>query len=226
MKILFCFVLLLLLLGCTKKDETPTDNIPTTGTVSDIDGNIYKTVTIGTQIWMAENLKTTKFKDGSLVPLITDNTAWKNLTTSAYCWYKNDLSNKNIYGALYNWYAVNTGKLCPSGWHVPSDGEWTVLAAYLGGDAIAGGKLKESGLSHWNSPNDGATNVSGFTALPAGVKVTDSRLFVEIGRYGFFWSSVGLGSTAFYRQVEFDTTLLFMVNEPKTTGMSIRCIKD
>ena len=122
--------------------------------VQDIDGNNYLTVTIGTQIWMAENLRTTKYNDGTAIPLVTDNTTWANLTTPAYCWYNNDAkTNGSTYGALYNWYSVNTKKLCPTGWHVPNDTEWTTLTTYLGGTAVAGGKLKETGTAHWYSPN-------------------------------------------------------------------------
>ena len=116
-------------------------------TVADIDGNIYNTVKIGNQAWMAENLKTTKYNNGTEIPLIVDKPAWEALMTGGYCWYNNEDVNKNIYGALYNWYAVNTGNLCPIGWHVPSYNEWDILAAYLGGVDIAGGKLKETELT-------------------------------------------------------------------------------
>jgi len=141
--------------SCKKKDD---NNNPTTtaGKVTDIDGNVYDTVKIGTQIWIIENLKTTKYNDGTSIPMVTDSAAWINLTTPGYCWHKNtSASYKNTYGALYNWYAVNTGKLAPKGWHVPSDAEWTTLITYLGGDSIAGGKMKETGMSHWFSPNTG-----------------------------------------------------------------------
>ena len=114
------------------------------------------------------NLKTTKYNDGTSIPNVTNDTSWSNLTTGAYCWYNNDVSYKNPYGALYNWYAVNTGKLAPKGWHVPSDAEWTTLITYLGGESIAGGKLKEAGTTHWLSPNTEATNSTGFSALPGG----------------------------------------------------------
>src|SRR5664279_5386678 len=128
-------------------------------TLQDIDGNVYKNVTIVKQILMAENLKTTKFNDGTSIPLVRENSAWKDMNSPSFCWYNNDATtNKNNYGALYNWYTVNTNKLCPSGWHVPSDAEWTTLRTYLGGDSVAGGKLKETGTTHWKSPNTGATN--------------------------------------------------------------------
>jgi uncharacterized protein (TIGR02145 family) len=105
-------------------------------TVKDIDGNVYKTVTIGKQVWMAENLKTAKYNDGKTIPLVTDNTEWSNLSAPAYCWYNNDIANKEVYGALYNWYTVNTNKVCPKGWHIPIDAEWTTLTTYLGGEGV------------------------------------------------------------------------------------------
>lgn len=212
--------------SCKKGDES--SNPASSETVTDIDGNIYKTVTIGTQIWMAENLKTTKYNDGTAIQLVTDNTVWKNSASPAYCWYKNDEGTyKNTYGALYNWYAVSTGKLSPSGWHVPSDSEWTTLISFLGGDAVSGGKLKEMGTAHWLSPNSGATNENGFSALPGGCKVTDSRLFVGIGEAGFFWSCISAqNAMAWYRQILYDTTTSMQINEFKTTGQSVRCVKD
>jgi uncharacterized protein (TIGR02145 family) len=140
-----------------------------TNTVTDIDGNIYHTVTIGTQVWMVENLKTTKYRNGDPIPNVTGN-AWAALTTGAYCWYNNDAATyKATYGALYNWYAVaDSRNIAPTGWHVPTDAEWTTLTTFLGGESVAGGKLKETGTNHWTSPNTGATNETGFTALPGG----------------------------------------------------------
>ena len=120
------------------------------GNVTDDDGNVYHSVTIGTQVWMVENLKTTKYNDGTSIPLVTDATDWHNLLTPGYCWNNNDEATyKATYGALYNWYTVNTGNLCPTGWHVPGDAEWTTLTTYLGGEDVAGGKLKEVGITHW-----------------------------------------------------------------------------
>ena len=122
---------------------------------------------------MAENLKTTKYRDGTSIPLVTENTAWLNLTTPGYCWYNNDAAHyKSTYGALYNWYVLNAGSngwknVCPTGWHVPTDAEWTTLTTYLGGESIAGGKLKETGTSHWLSPNTVATNETGLHTLRA-----------------------------------------------------------
>jgi len=142
----------------------------TTGlTVTDIDGNLYNTVVIGTQTWMVENLKVTKFNDGTDIPNVTDETTWNNLNTPAFCWYENDVTYKNPYGALYNWYSVNNSKLCPTGWHVATKAEWDALISYLGGVYQAYVKLKEAGSSHWLGTNTG-TNSYGFTALPGGYR--------------------------------------------------------
>ena len=173
----------------------------TQGKVKDIDGNFYKKVKIGKQWWMAENLKTTHYNDGIPIPLITDNSEWSALTSGAYCFFLNDETNKKDHGALYNWNAVSTGKLCPKGWHVPSDEEWHQLVLFLDPDAImnsrditrwesliAGGKLKEEGILHWKSPNYGATNESGFTAIPGGVRDPDGS-FRDIEGLAHLWSS-------------------------------------
>lgn len=144
-------------------------------TVTDIDGNVYQTVTIGTQVWMKENLKTTRYKDGTAIPNVTDNMQWDNLSSGAYCIYDNNAANNTTYGKLYNWYAVNTGKLAPAGWHVPTDAEWTTLTDYLGGDDIAGDKMRDTTFTLWEY-YDGftSTNSSGFTALPAGFRNSSS----------------------------------------------------
>ncbi|SEW28418.1 major paralogous domain-containing protein [Chitinophaga sp. YR573] len=190
-------------------------------TIKDIDGNVYRTVTIGTQVWMAENLKTTRYNDGTEIPLVTEQSAWYNLNAPGYCWYNND---RNIYGALYNWYALNTGKLCPPGWHIPSDDEWAILIAYLGGDAIAGGKMKDAGTMHWLSPNTGATNSSGFTALPAGFRGKSG--FIP-GSNALFWSSTAFdASDAWTRYLQSETIVAGRKNGGMYHGFSIRCLKD
>jgi uncharacterized protein (TIGR02145 family) len=196
-------------------------------TVTDNDGNVYPTITIGAQVWMAENLKTTKYNDGRAVPLVTDDKAWKALTTPAYCWYNNNAkNNKDKYGALYNWYTVKTNKLCPTGWHVPTDAEWTVLTTYLGGEGVAGGKLKEVGTKHWHSPNSDATNSSGFTALPSGVHNSDGT-FGNIGDYGFWWSSIESNTfNAWYWLMYFFTSDTHRESHSKRDGYSVRCIKN
>ena len=199
----------------------------TIGPVTDIDGNIYNTVTIGTQVWMVENLKTTKYNDGTGIPLVTNTIEWSNLTTPGYCWYNNDeASYKNTYGALYNWYTVNTGKLCPTGWHVPTNAEWTTLTDYLGGAGVAGGKLKEAGTTHWNSPNTGATNESGFTALPGGRRYT-TGLFYFFGETGCWWSSTkAYTSDAYSRKMYYNDNDVLTYDDYWNHGFSVRCVRD
>jgi uncharacterized protein (TIGR02145 family) len=195
-------------------------------TVKDCDGNVYKTVKIGTQVWMAENLKTTKYKDGTAIPLVTDDKAWATLTRPAYCWYNNNIVNKGTYGALYNWYTINTNKLCPFSWHVPSDVEWTTLTTFLGGEDAAGGKLKETGTIHWKSPNTGATNETGFTALPNGYRY-ESGSFFSIGNYGNWWSSSEFYTgSAYYRLMDYSNGIVSSNGESNRYGYSVRCLKD
>ncbi len=196
-------------------------------TVTDIDSNVYNTVIIGTQTWMTENLKTTKFNDSTAIPLVTDNTAWSNLTSPGHCWFDNDeASYKAIYGALYNWYSVNTGKLCPTGWHVPTDSEWKTLTDYLGGESVAGGKLKEAGTMHWVSPNIGATNESGFTALPGGLRFMWGR-FEDAGFIAYWWSSTEINSgIARGRGMDFRESDVRSYIGGKDLGYSVRCLSN
>jgi uncharacterized protein (TIGR02145 family) len=167
-------------------------------TVYDVEGNVYNIITIGVQVWMAENLKTTKYNDGTAIPNVTDNAGWPSEPASdAYCWYNNDVANKTPYGALYNVVAVNNDKLCPVGWHVATNDDWHNMILFLDPDAtqgideslIAGGMLKESGTVHWDAPNDGATNISGFSALPGGIRFTDPYGFAQLGNNANYWSS-------------------------------------
>ena len=198
----------------------------TYGSITDIDGNTYKTVTIGTQTWMAENLKVTKYNDGIAIPNVTNNTAWRELTTGALCDYDNTPSNSETYGKLYNWHAVNTGKLCPTGWHVPSDAEWTELTDYLGGTSVAGGKLKETGTTHWASPNAGATNETGFTALPGGLRYNNGS-FYNIGNHGYWWSAAeNYAVSAWYRYMYYNNSGVSRGNDNKELGFSVRCVRD
>ena len=154
-------------LGVAYGNDMVFSTLNTAGEITDIDQNKYQTVAIGDQIWMAENLKVTRYNDGVLIPNVTDNNVWIQLNTSSFSWYNNDSGNKTPYGALYNWFAVDNDKLCPEGWHVPDKTEWVTLFTYLGGPEIAGGKLKEAGTLHWLY-NYGSTNESGFTAMPGG----------------------------------------------------------
>jgi uncharacterized protein (TIGR02145 family) len=195
--------------------------------VKDIDGNVYKTVTIGKQIWMAENLKTTRFNDGTAMSLVAADQSWGALTTPAFCFYNKDATaNKNTYGALYNWYTVNSNKLCPKGWHVSTDAEWTTLTTYLGGESVAGGKLRETGTTHWEKPNSGATNESGFTTLPGGYR-NNHGAFANIGFFGFWWSATENVPTASWcRTMGCTGSDILRIFSLKKNGYSVRCIKD
>ncbi len=230
MKMRYCIIpvllscaIFLLVSSCKKSEE----DSPSNSTVTDIDGNVYKTVTIGTQVWMQENLKVTRFNDGTPIPLVTDDQEWSALSTPAYCWLKNDKQTfGTVYGALYNWHAVNSGKLCPPGWHVASDAEWTTLTDFLGGNDVAGGKLKETGTAHWKSPNTGATNESGFTALPGGNRYFDGT-WDGYYCFGEWWTSTENPSYgAKRRTVSYEDDNMYTANFGKTAGFAVRCIKD
>jgi len=166
------------------------DGEPVCEGVEDTDGNCYETIQIGDQLWMAENLKVTHYSDGSEITYIINDEDWGSYDEGQYGVYDNDPANADVYGNLYNWaVTVDDRGVCPEGWHVPSDAECTVLTDYLGGESVAGGKMKEAGLDHWFSPNTGATNESGFTALPAGYRASNSGSYNNMGYYGYFWSS-------------------------------------
>jgi len=200
----------------------------TYGTMTDQEGNVYKTITIGTQTWMAENLRTTKYSDGTDIPNVSGNTEWSGLTIGAFCNYNNTINSDSIatFGRLYNWYAVNTGKLAPAGWHVPSEAEWATLQSYLGGD-LAGGKLKETGTTHWNSPNTGATNESGFTALPAGCRTDSGGSFQGMNDFGNWWGATEYSTDASMLYTIFNNgSNLDISNGSKFLGISVRCIKN
>jgi uncharacterized protein (TIGR02145 family) len=198
------------------------------GTVSDIEGNIYKTIVIGTQTWMADNLRATKYSDGADIPHIADNSEWVSLKTPGYCWYDENPEYKNLTGALYNWYVVETNKICPAGWHVPSDNEWFVLTDYLIGEPVAGSKMKEVGLTHWKTPNDGATNSSGFTALPAGHRLDADGTFHDIGIASPWWSSTEYNIyKPYYRSVYYLNSAVFRGSgSRKEYGFPVRCLKN
>jgi uncharacterized protein (TIGR02145 family) len=203
------------------------------GTLVDIEGNIYKTIQIGTQVWMAENLKSTKFKDGTNIsnvtePFLTSHQDWYNIKTPAFCWFENDpIAFKYIFGALYNRYSIASGNLCPTGWHIPSNAEWTTLSDYLGGSMIAGGKLKESGTIIWGSPNINATNESGFTALPSGMRWNNGFNFGGLAQLCYFGSATegdaeGIFAWVLNTENAFLSSGVFVAD----LGMSVRCIKD
>jgi len=203
------------------------DSIANCGTVSDVEGNIYNTVQIGTQCWMRENLRTNKYRNNTSITNVTDATAWASLTTEAYCHYNNNIANVSVYGELYNWYAVvDSNNICPAGWHIPTDAEFTTLSTFLGGESVAGGKLKANCSGLWQTPNTGATNETGYTALPAG-HCHYTGYFSFIGYHAFWWSSTDADHTsAYYRDLStYDNHVTRGVND-KTTGFSVRCLKD
>jgi len=193
--------------------------------ISDIDGNVYNIIKIENQWWMAENLKTTKLNDGTSILNVMNNT-WVNVLTPGFCWYNNDIVNKNIYGAIYNGHTVYSQKLCPTGWHVPTDSEWTELTNNLGGELIAGVKLKESGTIHWLAPNMGATNETHFSGLPGGSRGYDGT-FNNLGQFGNWWSSSEPDSNSYwYRYLSNNNGSIGRSNYPKNGGLYIRCLKN
>ena len=195
-------------------------------TVKDQEGNIYRVVKIGNQTWMAENLKATKFNDATPIPLVSDKNAWNGSMAPAFCWYENDTVYKNKYGALYNGYAVNSNKLCPTGWHVSTDGEWQTMTDFLGGKNIAGGKLKESGTNSWKDPDPGATNESGFSALPGGTRFSNG-LFFTIKTAGYWWTFSGASTlNGWYWNIISSKSSVNRVFNDSTNGFSVRCVKD
>jgi uncharacterized protein (TIGR02145 family) len=194
---------------------------------ADADGNVYNTVKLGSQTWMVQNLKTTKFNDGEDIPLETDNYTWFNLNTPACCWYENYISNKDTYGALYNWYTVNTGKLCPAGWHVPIDSDWQTLKDFLessGGDA--GGMLKDTS-DLWASPNTGATSSSGFKGIPGGIRGHTDGICYYLGYTGKHWSgSPDVSDQSAAWTLSFDDSQLRRGVYDNNLGVSVRCVHD
>lgn len=221
-------------------------NVKASGSVTDFDGNIYNTVAIGAQIWMVENLKTTRYNDGNVIPNITSDTEWEALVTPAYCWYNNnEVTNKNTYGALYNWYAVSTDKLCPTGWHVPSNNDWSTMFGYLVANnysfdgTTTGYNIAKSlaATTYWVvSANPGVIgnsdylefrNKSGFSALPGGFR-NDNGVFDFVGSYGYWWSATeevntgSAGCMGLYNSVSY----YGWGNYSKKNGFSVRCVKD
>jgi OOP family OmpA-OmpF porin len=237
-----------------EKQSTPSSTVtaksPATqksGSLTDTEGNSYKIVTIGNQTWMAENLKTTKYNDGTPIPMVTDSAKWMDTTTPAFCWFKNDASKyKNPYGALYNWFTIGTGKLCPTGWHVPTDADWSALKKFVGpseNTEVDGGKLKEAGTSHWKTPNSGATNSTGFSAVATGYREEIGRFYTDLMRTGIitedalWWSASEDPTTAEYSPdkkpvngnivgLSYNYNGVAEGSYGKSNGLSVRCIKD
>ncbi|MDF1574764.1 MAG: fibrobacter succinogenes major paralogous domain-containing protein [Bacteroidales bacterium] len=220
------FFFLSLLTACKPGQEK--DN--SSETVSDVDGNSYKTVEIGSQVWMSENLKTTRFSDGSPLALVENYDEWATLSLPAYSWYNNDSLNREEFGALYNYYAIESGELCKEGWHVPTDAEWIELETYFGGAIIAGAALKEEGTDYWKTPNKAATNESGFTARPGGYRSYNGT-FNWMRTYGLWWSSTlkswyGSSPKLVYRDMRYDDQDIRRDIADKKSGLSVCCIKN
>lgn len=219
------------------------------GSMADYDGNTYKTIEIGEQTWMAENLKVTHYADGTLIPLVSDDTEWAALGEAgqAYCWYDNMSEYGDTTGALYTWSGAMNGSLesseavqgvCPDGWHLPGDEEWKVLEMQLGMSqetadgyewrgSSEGAMLKERGFSHWNNPNEGADNTSGYTALPGGFR-SNSGTYYGIGEYATFWSANEKPASAnsWYRVLHSEKEAVYRHYVTRNQGLSVRCLKD
>ncbi len=249
-KMLFILFAGIFFWGCQKDDNNNNnDNNTNSGTVTDASGNTYPTVKIGNQIWMAENLRTTKYRDGSNIPVVSDNTQWSDnynnsTTLPMMCWYNNDQATytANKFGALYNWYAINPStngnkNICPNGWHIPTDAEWNLLIESLDPtynptaagiqntqSYTAGSKMKTTGTQYWQSPNTDATNSSGFSGLPGGFR---TGYYLSVGNSGYWWSSTENNTfNSWYRYLNCTNGAVQRQNIQKQHGFSVRCIKD
>jgi uncharacterized protein (TIGR02145 family) len=185
-------------------------------------------VSICCQRWMSKNLNVSTYRNGDVIPNVTDAAEWSALTTGAYCYYDNDSATyAAVYGKLYNWYAVKDSRgLAPEGWYIPTEFEYATLSSCLGGDGVAGGPLKETGTTHWASPNNNATNETGFTALPAGTR-TETGSFISFSNVGRWWNANELDATnGWYRAINNSTGLFSKISNNKKLGVSVRCVRD
>jgi uncharacterized protein (TIGR02145 family) len=219
-------------LEAISKNEKRTDDVTKSfivkKTVVTFDGYTYSIIELANgQAWMGENLRTTIYANGDPIPNVIDDLQWNNLTTSAWAHYNNDNQYENPYGKIYNWYTVaDPRNVCPTGWHVPSNADWTVLTDYLGGESVAGGKMKSTGAQYWQSPNTDATNESGFSGLPGGFRFPYGP-FATIGEIGFWWSSTeGNSDYAWCRDLSYANGAVFSYTSGKTRGLSVRCLRD
>jgi uncharacterized protein (TIGR02145 family) len=195
--------------------------------VTDIDGNTYQTVIIGTQTWLKQNLNTTHYSNGDAIPNIINNSAYSGLTYGAYSNYENDTNYAKVYGRLYNWYAVTDSRnVCPTGWHAPSDAEWTTLTNYLGGEGTCGSKLKEAGTAHWYYPNAFATNESGFSALPGGYRYSIGLYYYIFSNGGWWTTTQNSATVAWYRYMYYNYSSVDRTFNSKANGYAVRCIKN
>lgn len=221
----FIMVIFLILIFINAHVSWPAEQ---TGNITDIDGNVYHTVAIGNQIWMVENLKVAKYRNGDPIPNVPNGEKWGGLTSGAYCDYENDSVNVSTYGRLYNWHSVKDSRnLCPSGWHVPTDTDWGALETYMGGNKVAGSKLKEAGAEHWENPNKGAVNSNGFAALPGGSRYSTQGTFGGKTAWGYWWTATQDDATyAWCRSMYATGTNVHRGRTNKIHGNSVRCVKD
>jgi uncharacterized protein (TIGR02145 family) len=247
-KIVISISLFFTLISCKKENTTTstnnenniTDTVKTNvavgkqgPSISDVEGNSYKTVYIGAQHWMAENLKTSSYNDRTLIPNVTENTQWVNLTSGAWCYYENDETKNPKFGKLYNWFTLNSNynenkNVCPTGWHIPSKIEWNLLVDNLGGELVAGGKMKEIGSQYWKTPNTSATNESLLSVLPSG-SLSSGQFYNTLGKYADFWtSSVDNNGRAFALYLSYNSSEIkyHSGDYANSDGYSVRCIKD
>lgn len=241
---LILFILSCMIIFSCKKDESNN-----TSTLTDIDGNTYNTVTLGSQVWMKENLKTRNYNNGTPITIVTDSSSWMSLSTEAWCYYKNDATNNNVYGKIYNWYAVGTGILCPKGWHVPSDDEWSTLEIYLenhefnydgtidtDNDRFSNNKISKSlaATTLWSNCAEVGTigyslatnNSTGFSALPGGYRGNLGLFYNEL-LSSCWWTSTVYGTTyASYRNLYYNSTTMGKNQYYKQAGFYVRCLKD
>jgi uncharacterized protein (TIGR02145 family) len=209
-----------IIISCNKDDNSPDP-------LKDIEGNTYKTIRIGTQTWMAENLKTTILNNGTQIPQIINSEDWRNLYTEGYCWYNNDPdANRDTYGALYNGFTVSTGELCPTGWHIPTREDWLTLREFLSDTINGGNSLKETGPEHWLPSNISADNSTGFSALPSGIRYFEGT-FSSINSFTSFWSGTETSQNElWYISLYSGNSGVSMHHISKKYGFSVRCVKD
>jgi len=233
--IIHSILFFLFFISCSNSPTSSKEITPETGTVTDIDGNVYKTVKIGNQWWMAENLKVTRYRNGDAIYYETDNTAWSNLTKGAYCASNNDIGNIATYGLLYNWYAVSDSRnIAPVGWHIPTHEEWKEMEMYLGMSQSETDKTGHRGKDEGNklkaqigwTNNGNGTNESGFTALPGGSRFDYDGTFSGIGSIGFWWTATLSASTAWFRALDNNHSTIFCSYYDRKYGFSVRCVKD
>ena len=221
---------LLLIFTCLTGCKSYSEKDSSRQQIRDIEGNAYDIVQIGKQFWMADNLRSTTLSDGTPIAKEEDYDEWANLTLPAYCWYNNDSLYAEEFGALYNYYTIETGNLCPEGWHMATDEDWIALESSLGGASVAGAAMKEEGLEHWKPPNTQASNESGFTALPGGYRSYNGT-FNLMRISSFWWSSsekswYGSTNTVIYRNLKYDGPEVYRHVAEKANGFSVRCVKN